>query len=445
MFAFVAGGPEEDDFDQGGQEQDGDVYDEPMQHHADQAGADDDEAPAALMEEQQPEVGSCGLCAQNTACPCLPVYTRDPDAKRRHRCCCMQGPAPTDEEQGDDDANQVFMEGAFPVEEHTRMINDELKMRAYKDGLCGRAQGKVVLEIGTGYTTGLAILAADHGAKRVYAVEINPFAAKTAAAVVANSIHCDTIKVICGDITSHEVRKQIPERADIIMCDWMGHVLFWENIWPAVHHAREHLLAPGGILLPNAAAIMVAGVKKGTVVRNATEVTCSLLAHHKCFDPVVKVAKKKIIVDNVTKGALATKEAVILEFDLMTAGADAANWEAGFSIPPKGAACEVDGLMVAWDVRFPGGGVLKTGASTSTHWPQCVLPMDKPVRICGTKKPFEGVLKSCINLAGDAVMRIRIRDWDERAEEDGNGKEVARYLGAWAYDDEAAKAEASAD
>eukprot|EP00663_Eupelagonemidae_sp_cell21sb_P007592 gene7592-2398_t len=60
------------------------------------------------------------------------------------------------------------------------MADDQTRVGACAAGIGAVAKGKVVLDIGTGPYAVLAILAAEAGAQRVYAVEQDPDAARVA-------------------------------------------------------------------------------------------------------------------------------------------------------------------------------------------------------------------------------------------------------------------------
>ena len=50
----------------------------------------------------------------------------------------------------------------------------------------------------------------------------------------------------------------IPEKVDVIVSEWMGYALLFESMLPSVVDARDRYLAPGGLVLPNEAAVKVA-------------------------------------------------------------------------------------------------------------------------------------------------------------------------------------------
>jgi hypothetical protein len=48
-----------------------------------------------------------------------------------------------------------------------------------------------------------------------------------------------------------------PEKVDIIVSEWMGNLLLFENVIKTVIYARDRWLKPGGLMLPNKASIFI--------------------------------------------------------------------------------------------------------------------------------------------------------------------------------------------
>src|SRR5688500_18130745 len=91
----------------------------------------------------------------------------------------------------------------------------------------------VVLDVGTG-TGILAMLAARAGARKVYAVDQSDIADAAARLVVENRL-ADRVEVIKGQASE----LQLPEKADVLISEWLGHVAFVEGMLPDVLSARN--------------------------------------------------------------------------------------------------------------------------------------------------------------------------------------------------------------
>jgi len=125
------------------------------------------------------------------------------------------------------------------------MIADRGRMAPYAQAL-GRAvkPGAVVVDIGSG--TGIfALIACQHGARKVYAIEPND-AIHVARRIARDNGLLDRIEFI-QDIST---RVTLEERADVIVSDIRGILPFFERHIPAIIDARTRLLAPGGVLIP---------------------------------------------------------------------------------------------------------------------------------------------------------------------------------------------------
>ena len=89
------------------------------------------------------------------------------------------------------------------------------------------------------------MFAARAGAARVYAVE------RTSAAVLARELAAangvaEIVQVIHGDIMDVE----LPERADVIVSEWLGGFGIDEGMLVPVIVARDRWLKPGGVMIP---------------------------------------------------------------------------------------------------------------------------------------------------------------------------------------------------
>ncbi len=128
---------------------------------------------------------------------------------------------------------------------YRQMAADRVRMGAYARAL-GRAvrPGCTVLDIGAG--TGIAsILAARLGAARVFAVEPDRAIHLARENARANG-YADRIEFFQAVSTGLE----LPARADVIVSDLRGVLPLHQQHLPAIVDARERLLAPGGVLIP---------------------------------------------------------------------------------------------------------------------------------------------------------------------------------------------------
>lgn len=126
------------------------------------------------------------------------------------------------------------------------MIADETRTDAYVAAL-QRAivpGESTVLDIGTG--TGIfALLAYRFGAKHIYALE--PGEAIFVARQLAKENGCEDRITFIQDIST---RISLPQPVDVIISDLHGVLPYFQQHIPSIVDARQRLLAPGGVLIP---------------------------------------------------------------------------------------------------------------------------------------------------------------------------------------------------
>ena len=84
----------------------------------------------------------------------------------------------------------------------------------------------------------------------VYAIDASNIADHARRIVSHNKLD-DKIHVIKGMIEDVE----LPEKVDIIVSEWMGYFLFYENMLKSVITAREKWLKQGGLMFPAVAEL----------------------------------------------------------------------------------------------------------------------------------------------------------------------------------------------
>jgi protein arginine N-methyltransferase 1 len=133
----------------------------------------------------------------------------------------------------------------YSLRGYGRMIEDEVRMRAYRDALAASiAPGATVLDLGAG-TGILSLLACQLGAGKVYAVE--PSDALAVARQLAEDNGCaDRIEFL--QMASFDVR--LPAPVDVLVSDLRGVLPLHGAHIPAIVDARRRLLAPGGVQIP---------------------------------------------------------------------------------------------------------------------------------------------------------------------------------------------------
>lgn len=128
---------------------------------------------------------------------------------------------------------------------HHLMLMDKIRVNAFQKAIFSKVKkGDIVVDIGTG-TGILAFFALKAGAKKVYAVE-NTNTISIAQRLAHENGFSDRIEFMKG--ISKDV--QIPERADLVMSETIGHLGCDEDIVRYFADARNRFLKPNGRIIP---------------------------------------------------------------------------------------------------------------------------------------------------------------------------------------------------
>ncbi len=128
---------------------------------------------------------------------------------------------------------------------HVAMLNDRVRTGSFLAAIHEVVKpGDVVVDVGTG-TGVLAIGAARAGARHVYAIEASAIGKAARAMFEANGLG-DRITLVEGWST----RVTLPERADVLVTEAIGHDPLAESNLEIAVDARKRLLVPGARMLP---------------------------------------------------------------------------------------------------------------------------------------------------------------------------------------------------
>ena len=134
-----------------------------------------------------------------------------------------------------------------------KMFADRQRHDAYERALRESIRpGDVVLDIGTGIGV-YALLAAKLGARRVFAVEPNPFVELGPRLAATNGL-ADRVEFIEAMSTQID----LPEPVDVVVADLRGVLPYHEHNFASLRDARRRFLKPGGIMMPTSDRIFAA-------------------------------------------------------------------------------------------------------------------------------------------------------------------------------------------
>lgn len=264
---------------------------------------------------------------------------------------------------------------------HEEMLKDTVRTKTYQNVIYQNTflfKNKVVLDVGAG-TGILSLFCAKAGAKHVYAVECSQMADMAKEIVEANNLS-DVVTVLKGKIEEIELPVA---HVDIIISEWMGYFLLFENMLDTVLYARDKWLVDDGIVLPDRASLHLTAIEDAEYKEDKIEFWNNVYG----FDMscIRKQSMMEPLVDTVDQNQIVTKCQLLKTMDIskMTSG------DASFTAPFKLVAERSDyihALVAYFDVSFTKCHKLmgfSTGPkSRATHWKQTVLYLEDVLTIC---------------------------------------------------------------
>lgn len=264
---------------------------------------------------------------------------------------------------------------------HEEMLKDVVRTRSYQNVITQNNflfKDKIVLDVGAG-TGILSLFCAKAGAKHVYAIECSQMA-DMAKEIVKTNGYSEVITVIKGKV--EEIELPVP-KVDVIISEWMGYFLLFENMLDTVLFARDKWLADDGVVLPDKASLHLTAIEDAEYKEDKIEFWNNVYG----FDMscIKKQAMMEPLVDTVDANQIVTNCQLLKTMDIskMTSG------DASFTVPFKLVAERNDfihALVAFFNVSFTKCHKLmgfSTGPrSKSTHWKQTVLYLEDVVTIC---------------------------------------------------------------
>uniref|UniRef100_A0A0E0B1Y6 Protein arginine N-methyltransferase 1 n=1 Tax=Oryza glumipatula TaxID=40148 RepID=A0A0E0B1Y6_9ORYZ len=258
---------------------------------------------------------------------------------------------------------------------------DVVRTKSYQNVITQNSflfKDKIVLDVGAG-TGILSLFCAKAGAKHVYAIECSQMA-DMAKEIVKTNGYSNVITVIKGKV--EEIELPVP-KVDVIISEWMGYFLLFENMLNTVLYARDKWLADGGAVLPDKASLHLTAIEDAEYKEDKIEFWNNVYG----FDMrcIKKQAMMEPLVDTVDANQIVTNCQLLKTMDIskMTPG------DASFTVPFKLVAERNDyihALVAYFNVSFTKCHKMmgfSTGPrSKATHWKQTVLYLEDVLTIC---------------------------------------------------------------
>ena len=255
---------------------------------------------------------------------------------------------------------------------HLSMLLDSARMDSYQRAIKASVQpGDVVVDIGCG-TGVLTFMACEAGAERVYAIEGGPIIEVARDLAIDNGF-ADRIEFLSG----WSVDIDIPEKADVLITETIGNAGLNEGIIAWTSDARQRLLRPGAVVLPQRLRLWVAAAESF----DADELVSDWLSPCLPYDYTAahrRAARTLWFAEITTRNLLGQPE-LAADIDLATAlnetTTSAGHLQVDRSGTLHGLACWFDSLLCA------GVTVDNSPPRSNSSWFQGFLPLTRPVSV----------------------------------------------------------------
>ncbi|KAI6679595.1 hypothetical protein NL676_033476 [Syzygium grande] len=261
------------------------------------------------------------------------------------------------------------------------MLKDIVRTKTYQNVIYKNKflfKNKVVLDVGAG-TGILSLFCAKAGAQHVYAIECSQMA-DTAKKIVESNGFSNVITVLKGKV--EEIDLPVA-KVDIIISEWMGYFLLFENMLNTVLYARDKWLVNDGVVLPDKASLYLTAIEDAEYKEDKIEFWNNVYG----FDMscIKKQAMMEPLVDTVDQNQLVTQCQLLKTMDISKMGPGDASFTAPFKLVAE-RDDYIHALVAYFDVSFTKCHKL-TGFSTgprsrATHWKQTVLYLEDVLTIC---------------------------------------------------------------
>lgn len=283
-----------------------------------------------------------------------------------------QTSSPQQTQQNSGDENDYYFSSYAHFSIHEEMLKDSVRTGKYQQAILHNAnlfKDKIVLDVGCG-TGILSMFAAQAGAKMVIGIDCSSIINQAKIIVEKNGFG-DVITLIKGKV--EEVELPV-EKVDIIISEWMGYFLIYENMLQTVLFARDKWLKPDGLIMPNKATLYLCGIED----RDYKEQKIHWWENVYGFDMscIKEIAMQEPLVDVVEAHSVVTDSCPILTLDVMKATPSSTTFSSKFKLTANRNDL-IHAFVAYFDIHFTLGDNIvsfSTGPlSAYTHWKQTVF------------------------------------------------------------------------
>jgi protein arginine N-methyltransferase 3 len=354
-------------------------------------------------------------------------------------------------EASSQDEDSSYFDSYSQLDIHHTMLADIPRTDAYRRALeqnPSLIHNARVLDVGCGLGI-LSMFAARAGCHKAVGVDGSSSAAKLAhRAVIANGFEqsqSDTkgkVEVVSGRLEQliESIQEGLPPHSfDVIVSEWMGYSLLAEGMLSTIVFARDHLLKPGGAVLPDRARLKIAACNEQL---NGTSFWNDVFGFD--FSCVAEEERDRCrgqsLVCDVPASSICSTEQTVLELDMMEAKAEDAESNCTFELHPlqkSGSIRTTVYAVVLWfDVDFSERfcrdepALLSTSPSSpKTHWSQTLLRLSNP-QVLGKHDSLNGRISFSRSGENNRCLAIAVESSVWRADngaEDEASRQVKLY------------------
>ncbi|XP_020799207.1 protein arginine N-methyltransferase 1 [Drosophila serrata] len=258
------------------------------------------------------------------------------------------------------------------------LLKDSVRNKAYREAILHNKsfKNKVVLEVGCGLGM-LSIFAAKAGASRVIAVDGSSITDYTSRIAEENG-YGSVITVVRGKVEDIELPKDI-QKVDILICDWMGHCLFLENMLESLIFARDKWLVKGGLIFPDSAQLYLTAISG-----QDQDLGFWHDVHGFDLSAIRRRCAGKALVEHVTTGQVMSRVYLVKSLDLYAIREGSSVFRSFYDLKVTRSG-QVHGLLAYFDVGFSKCqrwvSFSTSPSAPWTHWNQTVFYLEAPLPV----------------------------------------------------------------